>query len=297
MIRTSLALAVVASSIAACFSMMGTSDQGITSETHRTHVGGIVFSAAVIPHGAETPAAFVDRCVLGQPCYGRFYLPHSLRDSAHDRYAQVIALRATVDGTAMPDGLFAMTPWWSTYNFTLFRARDDSQPWEHPTWFLRQVAGQLAPGDHEIDLAVFAVPSGGRAAAGAPIATGKLAFTVPADGARVVARALAREDRILATAARQQAAAQAEADRQAADSAAAATASSSSSSSEPSTTEESAVAAPPPPGASCLADGADTDDWNKCCAHHWRMTPDGFSHKCCDTSTYANKGDVRTDCY
>src|ERR1700733_15544538 len=101
---------LLATATAACFSMVGggAADQGITSETHRAHVGGMVFSNAVIPHGAETAAAFVEHCVLGRPCYGRFYLPHSLRDSAHDQYANAIALRATVDGTAMPEGVFQM---------------------------------------------------------------------------------------------------------------------------------------------------------------------------------------------
>ncbi len=96
-----------------------------------------MFANAVIVHGAENPAAFVDHCVLGQPCYGRFYLPKSLRESAHDNYAQAIALRATVDGRPMPEGVFQMISWWSTYNFTRFRASGDDEAWEHPRWFLR----------------------------------------------------------------------------------------------------------------------------------------------------------------
>jgi hypothetical protein len=160
----------------------------------------MVFSNAVIQHGAENPAAFVDHCVLGQPCYGRFYLAHSLRDAAHDDYAQVITLRAVVDGTPLPVGKFAMTPNWSTYNFTLFRAPDDTTPWEHPKWFLSDVASRLAPGDHALELEVRAVTRADLNATGKPIASGKITFTVPEDGPQIAATALARENQIMAAA-------------------------------------------------------------------------------------------------
>ena len=192
------ALAAV-SSLTGCFWLFhpGTSDQGITSDTHRAHVGGMVFSGAVIKHGAENPAAFVDHCTLGQPCYARFYFAKSLRDATHNPRAGWIALRASVDGTAMPDGVFQMLGFWSTYNFTLFRASGDQQPWEHPTWFLEKVASQLQPGDHTLQIDVLAAQSGGTGV-GAPIATGKITYTVPPNASQIITAAMPTERHLLA---------------------------------------------------------------------------------------------------
>jgi hypothetical protein len=198
----------------ACLGAHGPSDQGITSPIHRAHVGGMVFSNAVIAHGKENAGALVEHCVLGEPCYGRFYLKSSLRDGSGFKYIAAFALHATVDGRALPDGLFQMEGWWSTYNFTLFRAEGDTAPWEHPKWFLDRVARQLAPGEHVLELAVLAIPPGTAAGAGKPLAIGRIGLTVPADSAGMIASALARENQILA-AAHQQAAAQ-ESARQAA---------------------------------------------------------------------------------
>jgi hypothetical protein len=264
---------LIASSLLACFH--GPSDQGITSETHRAHVGGIVFASSQIKHGAENPTSFIDHCVLGEPCYGRFYLPSSLRDSAHDKYSGAFALRATVDGTPMPDGLFQMQSFWSTYNFTLFRARGDGEPWEHPKWFLEKVAPKLTPGDHQLQLDVLAVPSGTAAGAGKPIATGKITFTVPPNAQRIVSPALARENQILAgaqaQAAQQQAAWQAEADRQGREQAAQQKA------------DEAARKA------SCLPDGKETSDSFACCSQHmwWTLSSDKRTgNYCCNPETY-----------
>jgi hypothetical protein len=184
----------------------GPGDQGMTSAVHRQHVGGMVFAHAVIEKGQEQQAAFIDHCVLGEPCYGRFYLQDSLRAAAHNQYAASFALRATVDGQALPEGLFEMEGWWSTYKFTLFRAPSDDQPWEHPKWFLEQVASRLPPGEHVIELAVLGIPPYGRAGAGAPLAAGKIAMTIPPDARQIIARALPRENQLLAQLKRQQAA-------------------------------------------------------------------------------------------
>jgi hypothetical protein len=198
--------------LAACFAH-GPSDQGITSQTHRSHVGGMVFSHQVIPHGQENPGAFVDHCVLGEGCYGRFYLKSSLRDSAHADYAAGIALHAIVDGRPAPDGIFSMEAYWSTYNFTLFRAPNDAQAWEHPKWFLSKAASQLAPGDHVIELQVLAIQPYQGAGSGKPIAAGRITMTVPEGSDRMIASWLAREDQLAAGARAQQQAAQAELDR------------------------------------------------------------------------------------
>jgi hypothetical protein len=286
---TAVLLFIASLPTGACFRVP---DQGITSETHRTHVGGMVFSHAVIQHGAEDPVAFVESCTLGQPCYGRFYLPLSLHDSAHTNYVFGIALRASVDGTAMPEHLFAMDSSWSTYNFTLFRAANDGVAWEHPKWFLEQVARRLPPGEHRLEMAVLAAPDG-RQGTGEPIATGRITFVVPPNAPRIIAGALARENQLLAAAAaearRQQAASQAEVDRQAAENAAAA--SNASSSEQPS--EAPVTEAPKPSRPACLPDGALTDSWNKCCGGHWRGTANDFH--CC--SQVGGGDSTATACY
>jgi hypothetical protein len=42
----------------------------------------MVFASAEIQKGAETPTTFKDKCVIGEPCYGRFYLQDPLRTVA-----------------------------------------------------------------------------------------------------------------------------------------------------------------------------------------------------------------------
>jgi hypothetical protein len=187
----------------------GPGDQGMTSAVHRQHVGGMVFAHAVIEKGQEQPAGFIDHCVLGEPCYGRFYLKDSLRSASDNKYAVAFALRASVDGQALPEGLFEMEGWWSTYKFTLFRAPSDDQPWAHPKWFLEKVASQLSPGDHVIELVVLGIPPYKSAGAGAPLATGKITMTIPPDARQIIARALPRENQLLAQLKQQQAAQQA----------------------------------------------------------------------------------------
>lgn len=268
----------------------GVPDQGITSPTHRSHLGGMVFSGAVINQGAENPSAFVDHCVLGQPCYGRFYLPKSLSKLAGSSYASMFALRATVDGTPYPEGTFSMINTWTTYNFTLFRGPSDGEAWEHPKWFLEKVASRLPPGEHTLELAVLVVKPGTTEATGKPIATGRIGLTVPPNSRQIVARALRNENRILAdarAAEAQQEQSQTASEPESSPSESPASDESSSSSSS----EEQTAAAPAAP--SCLPDGALTDDWNKCCGRHYRGTAGDFH--CC--SQVGGGTDVKTACY
>ncbi len=177
-------------------------DQGITSPIHQQHLAGMVFADAQIQRGAEAPATFRDRCVLGEPCYGRFYLQDPLRTVARQRhwdagYPQYLfALRASVDGKVVSEATFLMDSWWSTYNFTLLRADSDAQLWEHPRWFLAAVARRLTPGTHDLQLDVVPVAPFSKVGVGASIATGHVQLVVPANGGMLLARAMARENQL-----------------------------------------------------------------------------------------------------
>jgi hypothetical protein len=177
-------------------------DQGITSPIHQQHLAGMVFASVEIQKGTEVPATFKTSCVLGEPCYGRFYLQDSLRVVARQRnwdhgYPQYrFALRASIDGRVVSEETFVMDSWWSTYKFTLFRADGDAQLWEHPRWFLVAVARQLPPGTYDLQLDVVPVQPFTKVSSGAAIATGHVQLVVPPNAGMVLARAIARENQL-----------------------------------------------------------------------------------------------------
>ncbi len=184
-------------------SSSGEPDQGITSETHKSHVGGMVFAAAEINKGEEDPASFKDAVTLGEPLYGRFYLKDSLRTVATQRKQDTknvngyqFVLRASVDGTQVGESTYEMEPHWSTYKFTFVRTESDSTPWDQTGWFLNDVAPKIEVGEHELQLAVLAVPPGKEAAEGEPVATGTVKLVVDKGSQAKIAAAQAREKQL-----------------------------------------------------------------------------------------------------
>jgi hypothetical protein len=172
----------------------------------------------------------------------------------------LFALRATVNGRVVSEAPFEMQAWWSTYKFTLFRADSDATPWEHPIWFLAQVARQLPPGTHDLQLDVVPVPPGSKVGEGASIATGHVQLVVPANAGVLLARAIARESQLLQAARAQQQAARQEWERQNQQAA------------------ENLRHEPPPK--ECKADGAVVAGSQDCCSGHARsVTNVGFI--CC----------------
>jgi hypothetical protein len=183
----------------------GVPDQGVTGPTHSSHMGGIVFSNELIVPGQEITAALGDHCVLGQGCYGALYLRKAVHNYTRSggsagmgKIISTVALRITVDGGQPVDGLFTMASRQSAGNFTLLRAESDDSPSSaHPRWFLENVAGKLAAGDHTLDLAVLPAMNDGTVT-GQPIASGKLMLTVPDDARNLVMKAMRHEDKIKA---------------------------------------------------------------------------------------------------
>jgi hypothetical protein len=238
-------------------------DQGITSPIHQQHLAGMVFASAEIQRGAEVPATFKTSCVLGEPCYGRFYLQDSLRVVARQRhwadgYAQYLfALRASIDGRVVSEAPFAMDSWWSTYKFTLFRADSDAQVWEHPRWFLSAIA-RLPPGSYDLQFDVLPVQPGAKVGTGASIATGHVQLIVPPNSGIVLARAIARENQLWQAVRAQQEAWDQQVQAQ----------------------QQSQAAPPAEQQPTCKADGTVVEGSHQCCSGHARsVTNVGFI--CC----------------
>jgi hypothetical protein len=161
-----------------------------------------------------------------------------------------------------------MEAWWSTYKFTLYRADSDATLWEHPRWFLSQVARQLSPGTYDLQLDVVPVPPGSKLGAGASIATGHVQLVVPANAGMLLARAIARENQLWqAVRARQE-----EWDRQNQEQ------------------QRSAQTRPQEqPQATCKGDGALVGSSSECCSGHARSVPNG-GFSCCSN---VGEGDCR----
>jgi hypothetical protein len=179
-------------------------DQGMTSETHRSHVGQIVFASSKIDFGHEDPAAFKAAFTLGEPIYGRMYMAHGMGYTMRDdgwKVPHALYMHVVVDGHDLGAHASKVEFDWTTYNFSLTRGDDDVEWGEELGWFLHEVAPKLAPGDHQVQVVFAAEGGNAQGPTGQEkkeVARGAVTLTVPADRDAQIARAVDKEHQLVA---------------------------------------------------------------------------------------------------
>lgn len=178
-------------------------DQGMTSDTHASHVGQIVFSTEEIKFRNEDPSKLRTSFKLGEPIYGRLYFAKSMANTPlyHTQISDELPpnsgregrweVKLYVDGENQNERFGAFTDGkvsekaereWTSWQFNLAPERDELK--EHrivDPWI--KVAAGLQPGTHTIKLEFYATQGQYRSK---PMAVGSFDLVV-AEGASVAA--------------------------------------------------------------------------------------------------------------
>ncbi|MFN0253335.1 MAG: hypothetical protein ACKV2T_41075 [Kofleriaceae bacterium] len=190
---------IIVIALLACASVAGAeglplqADDGMTSDTHRKHVGEIVFSTTPIVIGKETASKFATSFKGSQPIYWRAYLPRSAANQARMQGKEcepkgmnvLRAYAATVDGVAMEHLLsvvdlsandFARSTTWSEP-----AALNASTPTEVSSLnvnFVWGLAKSLSAGKHAIVLTAKLKCTGNTKFVSAPMAVGSFTLDI-----------------------------------------------------------------------------------------------------------------------
>ncbi|MCA9779081.1 MAG: hypothetical protein KC800_20270 [Candidatus Eremiobacteraeota bacterium] len=151
-------------------------DQGMTSATHTSNVGRVVFSTEEIKFKNEDPSKLRSTFKLGEPIYGRMYFARSMANTElyHDQLGEPLPpgsgregnweVKLSVDGENQNVRFGAFTEGkvsekaeseWTTWQFNLAPDVDSlkesriTDPWI-------KVAAGLPPGTHEIKVEFYA---------------------------------------------------------------------------------------------------------------------------------------------
>jgi hypothetical protein len=170
-------------------------DQGMTSATHSSNVGKIVFSTEEIKFKNEDPAKLRTSFRLGEPIYGRMYFARSMANTElyHSQLGESLPpgggregnweVKLSVDGENQNVRFGAFTEGkvsekaereWTTWQFNLFPDQDSlkesriTDPWI-------KVAAGLQPGSHQIEVEFYATQGQYRSK---PMAQGRFTLVV-----------------------------------------------------------------------------------------------------------------------